>query len=127
MDNLRAFVRLLGDSSGEKDAVNWYKGAIFSVVGDDAANVHLLGFEGFSVCRTLEQEDGSFRNLQREVLYYTDRYTGEILSEWHNPITDENVPVVHVVEAHGRKRLPRGGIVFRRLPAERGNVGVAAD
>ena len=94
--NLNAFVRLLGDASGERDAVNWYKGAIFSVVGDVEANRHLIGFEGFSVCRTLPQADGSFRNLQREVLYYTHPYSGEILEHWENPLTGETVRVVHV-------------------------------
>jgi hypothetical protein len=94
--NLRAFVRLLGDTSGERDSVNWYKGAIFSVIGDDAANQHLIGFEGFSVCRTLAQPDGSFRNLQREVLYYTHPRSGEILKTWKNPVTGEEVDVIHV-------------------------------
>jgi hypothetical protein len=94
--NLRAFVRMLGDTSGQRDCVNWYKGAIFSVVGDDAANQLLFGFEGFSVCRTALQPDGSFRNLQREVLYYTNPRTGEIIENWKNPFTGEQVDVVHV-------------------------------
>jgi hypothetical protein len=94
--NLRAFVRMLGDTSGQRDSVNWYKGAIFSVVGDDAANQLLFGFEGFSVCRTTLQPDGSFRNLQREVLYYTNPRTGEIIETWKNPFTGEQVDVVHV-------------------------------
>jgi len=96
VDNMTAFVRLLGDSSGERDAVNWYKGAIFSVIGDEKANTLLCGFEGFSVCRTVPQEDGTFMNLQREVLYYTDPYSGQILETWHNPFTDEDVRVVPV-------------------------------
>lgn len=96
VDNMNAFVRLLGDASGERDAVNWYKGAIYSVIGDAAANKLLFGFEGFSVCRTIPQADGTFMNLQREVLYYTDPYSGEILSTWQNPFTDEEVAVVHV-------------------------------
>jgi hypothetical protein len=94
--NMHAFVRLLGDASGQQDAVNWYKGAIFSVIGDDKANTLLFGFEGFSVCRTVPQEDGTFMNLQREVLYYTDRYTGKILETWKNPFTHEEVRVVPV-------------------------------
>ena len=94
--NMTAFVRCLGDASGERDAVNWYKGAIFSVIGDDKANQHLLGFEGFSVCRTVPQADGTYRNLQREVLYYTDRFSGEILSKWNNTVIGEEVRVVHV-------------------------------
>jgi len=94
--NMNAFVRLLGDASGERDAINWYKGAIFSVIGDETANTHLCGFEGFSACRTVPQADGTFMNLQREVLYYTDRFTGKILDTWKNPFTDEEVRVVPV-------------------------------
>ena len=94
--NMNAFVRLLGDASGERDAINWYKGAIFSVIGDDTANTHLCGVEGFSACRTVPQADGTFMNLQREVLYYTDRFTGKILDTWKNPFTDEEVRVVPV-------------------------------
>ena len=93
---MKAFVRLLGDASGERDAVNWYKGSIFSVIGDDTANRLLVGFEGFSVCRTVPREDGTFMNLQREVLYYTDPFSGQILDRWANPLTGEEVSVVHV-------------------------------
>jgi len=96
IDNMNAFVRLLGDASGERDSINWYKGAIFSVIGDEEANKLLLGFEGFSACRTLPQADGTFMNLQREVLFYTDPYTGQILDSWKNPLTQEEVAVVHV-------------------------------
>jgi hypothetical protein len=94
--NMTAFVKLLGDASGERDAVNWYKGSIFSVIGDEKANTLLIGFEGFSVCRTIPQDDGTFMNLQREVLYYTHPFTGEILDTWQNPFTEEEVRVVHV-------------------------------
>ena len=96
VDNMNAFVRLLGDASGERDAINWYKGAIFSVIGDEKANTLLVGFEGFSACRTIPQDDGTYMNLQREVLYYTDPYKGTILESWHNPFTEEDVKVVHV-------------------------------
>ena len=96
VDNMNAFVRCLGDSSGERDAVNWYKGSIYSVIGDEKANTLLFGFEGFSVCRTIPQADGTYMNLQREVLYYTDPRTGEILETWTNPFTNEEVKVVPV-------------------------------
>ena len=96
VDNMNAFVRLLGDSSGERDAFNWYKGSIFSVIGDEKANTLLVGFEGFSVCRTVPQDDGTFMNLQREVLYYTDPFSGQILETWKNPFTEEEVRVIPV-------------------------------
>ena len=42
------------------------------------------------------QEDGTIRRLNKEVIFYTDSRTGEIIHEWKNPWTDEVVKVVHV-------------------------------
>jgi hypothetical protein len=37
-----------------------------------------------------------FRMVSRELLFYLDPDTGEVLSEWQNPWTDEVVEVIHV-------------------------------
>jgi Protein of unknown function (DUF1838). len=41
-------------------------------------------------------EDGSIRRLNKEVIFYTDSRTGQMIDEWTNPWTDEEVKVVHV-------------------------------
>ena len=94
--NLEAFVKMLGNTDESQQSINWYKGGIFSVIGDDEVNQHILGIEGFSVNRAELQDDGSYRNYQREVLYYTHPRTGEIIETWHNPFIDEEVQVKHV-------------------------------
>ena len=56
----------------------------------------LMGFEGFSSTRLIDNGDGSYQKLLRETVYYTDLKTGEVLETWDNPYTGEKVRVVHV-------------------------------
>jgi hypothetical protein len=70
---------------------------IVSGVRPGEALRELFGFEIMSAARLQKQPDGSFRLLHREVIYYTDLATGEIMSEYKNPYTGETVPVVQVV------------------------------
>jgi Protein of unknown function (DUF1838). len=51
---------------------------------------------GFNAGRMIPQEDGSYHWVTREVSYYVDLKTGEILDTWSNPISNEEVCVVHV-------------------------------
>jgi len=46
--------------------------------------------------RTFQIGDYAWRKLHKEVSYYTDLKTGEVMDEWHNPFLDETVKVVHV-------------------------------
>ncbi len=73
----------------------YYKGWLFAVRPDKKVET-IMGFEGFSSCRMIEQEDGSYRRLNREVGYYTDLKTGEIIEEWYNPYIDETVQIVPI-------------------------------
>jgi hypothetical protein len=68
--------------------------------------------EGFSVVRTKKLEDGSIRRMLREVVFYKDPKTGEILETWENPYTGETVRVVpiandpynYTISAYRKKR-----------------------
>jgi hypothetical protein len=55
-----------------------------------------MGFEGFSCARLVDNRDGSYQKLLREVVYYKDLASGEILETFLNPYTDERVRVVPV-------------------------------
>jgi hypothetical protein len=57
---------------------------------------HLFKIVGMSVSRCLPREDGSWDFTSRELTYYLDPKTEEILHQWHNPWTEETLPVVHV-------------------------------
>ena len=41
-------------------------------------------------------EDGSIRRLNKEVIFYTDPRSGQMIDQWTNPYTEEVVDVVHV-------------------------------
>ncbi len=57
----------------------------------------LFGLEGYNIRRLIEtpEKDGYFV-ATREIVFYTDPRTGEILWEWENPFTGERVEVFHI-------------------------------
>lgn len=57
----------------------------------------LFGFEVISAGRLWKQPDGSYRVLHRETILYTDLKTGDVLTDFVNPYTNEKVRVVDVV------------------------------
>ena len=93
--NRDALARLQGNLNFGEVKFGWYSGAVLGVRTGEAVRP-LMGFEGFSATRLVDNEDGSYEKLLREVLYYTDLATGEVLDSLVNPYTEEEVPVVHV-------------------------------
>jgi len=93
--NREAYAKLSGHTDPSKEKFGWWKGKAFGVTPNQK-NLELCGFEGFSVTRLLRNEDGSYRKLLREVGFYTNLKTGEILETFENPYTGETVKVVPV-------------------------------
>lgn len=92
-DYQRAFMRVRGDVSG-KEAVYHWTGKVYSMIPGEQRK-ELFHFEGFSVARLVEVENG-WQMLTREAAFYSDPRTGEILETWQNPFTKKDVPVVQV-------------------------------
>ena len=90
-DNLTAWVKLASSLEDGKETCGHYKGQIIAVMGNDEKNIPLFGYEGFGMSRVTKLPDGRYENLHREVSYYTDLQTGEIMEEWYNPFIEENV------------------------------------
>jgi len=93
--NRDALARLHGTLDFSKEKIGWYKGKAIGVM-PGRKNIEICGFEGFSVARLLPLEDGSYRKVLREVGFYTDLKTGEILETMENPYTGETVRVVPI-------------------------------
>lgn len=93
-DNLTAYIKLIGDSSG-RNIVGHYSGHVYAVEGGELVRP-LFGFEGFGTGRYEPQPDGSYRNIWREVGYYKDLVTGKILEQWTNPWSGETLDVLPV-------------------------------
>ena len=93
--NRDTYARLDGDLDPTKEKVGWLKGKVFGVRPNEAVR-ELFIMEGFSFTRTKKLPDGSIRRMLREVVFYKDPKTGEILETWDNPYTGETVRVVPI-------------------------------
>jgi hypothetical protein len=76
-----------------KSNYGWFKGRVFAVVGDDQIVQPLFDLEGFGTNRNIRQADGTYRHQHREVGYYKDLRTGQIMEKWRNPFIDEDTDV----------------------------------
>ncbi|MGH8961650.1 MAG: DUF1838 family protein [Jatrophihabitantaceae bacterium] len=90
---LGALARTRAATDGS-DVTVWWTGDVYACA-PDAPYRHLFGFEGLNVARLVEV-DGGYEMLAREAAFYLDPRTREILETWHNPVTDQDVDVVHV-------------------------------
>jgi hypothetical protein len=106
---LDAYMRMRGSADGRESFANWWVTVFAAVPGERPREIFRL--DGFNVGRFVKAEDGSVQWLSREVAYYRDPKTGEILKEWTNPFTNEKVSVVPIVNdpVNGRFAAPKAG------------------
>ena len=88
-------VKLRCSLEAKDEVIVWWTGTLFGMQGNTAPKP-LLGFEGYNICRSERQADGSWRLLTRELTFYRDRKTGQIIDQWDNPYTKQRTSVVHV-------------------------------
>ena len=94
--NTLAFCKLMSDTRDGVETCGYFKGNVLAYLGGDRRLEPLFGYEGFGMTRTFQIGDYAWQKLHKEVAYYTDLKTGEVMDEWHNPMLDETVRVVHV-------------------------------
>jgi hypothetical protein len=87
------FVKVRCATDGTQTFLAW-KGSIYAWLPGEPKQ-HLFRIEGMSVGRCVKTEEG-WEFASRELTFYLDPQTGEILRRWKNPWTEEMVPVVHV-------------------------------
>ena len=93
--NRETFARLEGDVAPGRFVWGYGTGIVHGV-RDDERVVPLFGFEVFSSRRVLRQPDDSYQRLCREVVFYKNLATGELMDRWDNPYTGETVRVVDI-------------------------------
>lgn len=92
--NLTALLKLQADISGA-DVISGFPGEVWGWV-PGKGNTLLFRSYGIGASHVEEVADG-WRFYHRELLYYTDPQTGEILEEWENPYTGKRVEVMHIL------------------------------
>ncbi|BDW81502.1 hypothetical protein MACH24_09400 [Erythrobacter sp. Dej080120_24] len=96
--NRQAQARIMGNIDMESTKFGWFKGVVHGVRPGEKVR-DLFGFSGFSATRLLphdDPEEPGYKKILREVGFYTDLETGEVIESWYNPYLDETVRVVPI-------------------------------
>ena len=93
--NRETTARLEGDTAPGKYVNGYVTGTVMGVRDNEAVRP-LFGFEVFSSIRVVKQPNGDYQRMCRELIFYRDLKTGEMMDTWLNPYTNEQVRVVDV-------------------------------
>ncbi len=112
-DSSAQFLRLRCTVNPSGQVYMWWTGTMYAQNPGQMIKP-LVGFEGYNVCRTVKAANGDWQLLTREVTYYRDLKTGQIIEHWDNPFTGKtddvmqvhNDPVNTVMPAHGTGKYP---------------------
>ena len=81
------------------EAVWHFSGNVYSRVQGEPDRLLFKG-DGFNIRRCVEVNDPvrgkGYRLISREVWFYLDPKTGQVINQWTNPWTDETVDVMHI-------------------------------
>ena len=114
-DSLTAFAKMRCSLDPEESTIAWWYGTLFADFPDSQPQP-LMRFEGFNACRMLPHEDGGFKMVTREVTYYQDLETGQIIETWDNPFTEETVDIIQVANDPVSHQMPLAGRDYSTWP-----------
>lgn len=103
-DAQQAMLRLFGDIDGKPVFRDW-DATIFAVLPGQKPRP-ILRMQGFNAGRLIARADGSYEMVTREVSYYQDLKSGEIIESWSNPMNGKKVCVVHVANDPVNNKFP---------------------
>jgi hypothetical protein len=90
---LDAYIRTVGDTSG-KESYSYASAIVYAHVPGEKPRA-LFGLEVVGASRFLKI-DGGYQRLHREIGFYTDLKTGEVLQRWFNPYLQREVEVLAI-------------------------------
>ena len=96
-DNVEAYMKMTS-TLGDERVMGWFGGQVFSLVENEPLRP-LMGLEGFGVGNARRNPDGSYRIGWKEVGYYKDLKTDQVLTTWRNPLNDEQTEVLQIHNA----------------------------
>lgn len=92
-ERLEAYIRANGDTSGAPVAT-WASGRVYAYVPGEKPRA-LFGLEVLGMSR-FQRIEGGYLRLHREIGFYTDLVTGEVLKTWSNPWLGREVEVIPI-------------------------------
>ncbi len=94
-DNLEAYVKITNSLKDREWVHGWYSGLVFGMLPNKTPDA-LFGLEGFGLGYTVRQPNGSFVSYWKEVGFYKDLKTNQVIESWKNPYTGETNEVMHI-------------------------------
>ena len=98
-DVIRAQIKLSCSHEPGEDAVYWWQGKMYSRRPGEKDR-HLFNVQGMNVrqCAILQdpKKGMGYRSVSREVMFYLDPETNEVVDTWVNPWSGEEVEVIQV-------------------------------
>ena len=116
MFEARDWVKIRNSTTGERAFLAW-SGSVYAFLPGES-KVHLFNIVGMNVSRCLENGDESWNFVSRELTYYLDPDTDEILHSWKNPWTGETLTVMHVANSPVQSRQPFEGQYGAKVDGE---------
>ena len=99
------FMKIRCNTLGETATTTWHGHVTTTGIGYEKPQT-LFKIAGFNVARCLADDTGNWIVTSREMTFYLDPTTSEILRQWKNPWTGDTVPVVHIANALVQQRIP---------------------
>ena len=108
-DAVKAQQKMICSLKEGEDIIYWWRGSAYSRVPGEKDR-HLFNVEGMNIrhCKNFQDKERGygFRSVSREVLFYLDPETNQLLRTWQNPWTGEDVEVMHVANDPVNMRGP---------------------
>jgi hypothetical protein len=94
--NARAYARIAGNLNPEVTSYSWYSGRVSGHRPGEAGR-DLMRIIGMGAVRLLPlQGEAGWTMLRKELGFFVDSKSGEVIDRWRNPYIDEEVEVVHL-------------------------------
>ncbi|MCS7017552.1 MAG: DUF1838 family protein [Cytophagales bacterium] len=98
-DAVKIMRKLQSSLKDDEDVVYWWEGSVYSRVPGEKDRL-LFTYQAMNVRRSATVTDPEkgygYRMVSRELLFYQDPQTKEILRTWKNPWTGKEVEVIHI-------------------------------
>jgi hypothetical protein len=98
------FMKIRCNAAGKSTLTTWQGNVTTTGIGADKSRT-LFKIAGFNIARCLKNDADDWVVTSREMTFYLDPQSGEVLKNWLNPWTNETVPVVHIANALVQQKI----------------------
>jgi len=103
-DAFKSMIRVVGDLDGKPVFKDWSVTILAVLPGQRAKPI--MRAQGYNAGRMIAKPDGSYEWVTREVSYYQDLKTGDIIESWNNPFNGKKVCVIQVANDPVSSKFP---------------------